>query len=370
MKSLIQILLLAGSLCLPFTASGASALQVSRSAASSARQHVNGVRARQMALRQELNKVASRIEELKGEQKGRLTPGGELDGALKRSQELSGALTGLAQSLSAAEADAVRENLSLLTTLSSELSRLRNEFDRVSDHGARKQLIVQMRSLRAEREQVRAALPASSVPALEAPRSSDNPEDLLEQADAARDNEDKVRRELQKLEGRIAEAREERAFDRRLNEFLGDESIFDDQDRRLRLQRTTTETIARPAAKDYAAPEPTADNPGGQPPGSFAGMTAGSPAPQSGGGLNERAATDSVSSGDVGARTGESSVVSHSSRAADARPSVGGGRGPAVAGSEDDDLEDLEVQRAKLKGLAEELKLRASQLQHKADTLR
>jgi len=91
----------------------------------------------------------------------------------------------------------------------------------VSDHAARRQLIVQMRSLRAEREQVRAALPAASVPALEAPRSSDNPEDLLEQADAARDNEDKVRRELRALEGRIAETREERAFDRRLNDFLG-----------------------------------------------------------------------------------------------------------------------------------------------------
>ena len=370
MKSLIKIVMLAASLSLPLSALGASSLQATRTAATSARTHVREVRSRQMELRQELNQVAARIEELKGAKK----TGGQLDGELKRSQELSGSLTELAQSLSSAEADAARDNLGLLNALSSEMSRLRADFDRVSDRSARKQLIVQMRAVRAEREQVRAALPAASVPALEAPRSSDDPEDLLEQADAARDSEDKVRRELQALEGRISEAREERAFDRRLNEFLGDESIFDDQDRRFRLQKQTTETVTQGYSNN---PTPTADAPGGS--GSLAqgapmsSNTTGAAPPMAGGagftGASDRSAeTTSGKTATGGAATGETSVVSRQARAADGRPTVGG-QHPGVAGSEDDDLEDLEVQRAKLKGLAEELKLRANQLQQRAQTL-
>src|SRR5438132_790421 len=82
----------------------------------------------------------------------------------------------------------------------------RGDFDRQTDRAARTRLIGQMRGLRAEREQVRAALPAAKLPALEAVRPSDDPEDLLEQADLLKDNEDKVRKQLQTLEQRIAEA--------------------------------------------------------------------------------------------------------------------------------------------------------------------
>jgi TolA-binding protein len=372
MKSLLKLVLLAASLSLALPALGASSLSATRSAATSARQQVREVRAKQMQLRQELNQLAARIEELKGAKKS----GGELDQELKRSQELSGSLTLLAQSLSSAEADAARDNLLLLQALSSELARLRGDFDRVSDRAGRKQLIVQMRVLRAEREQVRAALPAAAVPALDAPRSSDDPEDLLEQADAARDNEDKVRRELQALEVRISEAREERAFDRRLNEFLGDESIFDDQDRRFRLQKQTTETVTQGYTNN---PTPTADAPAGSGAGGQGvpvGMSASAPPTQAGGvdfsnttgGGNGRSADAASGKTAGGGSTGETSVVSRQARAADGRPTVGGQR-PGVAGSEDEDLEDLEVQRARLKGLAEELKLRANQLQQRAQTL-
>ena len=73
--------------------------------------------------------------------------------------------------------------------------------------------VAKMRSVRQERDQVRSMLPAAKVPALEALRPSDDPEDLLEQADLLKDNEDKVRRQLQGLEKRIAEAKEERDLD-------------------------------------------------------------------------------------------------------------------------------------------------------------
>ena len=87
---------------------------------------------------------------------------------------------------------------------------------------------------------MRAALPASQVPALDrADAERDDPEDLLEQADALRDTEDKVRERLKALHGRITEVREERDLDRRMNDFLGEESMFDEQDRRLRAAART-----------------------------------------------------------------------------------------------------------------------------------
>src|SRR5687768_8821398 len=124
---------LALMLCLSLPAAAATRLEATREKATAARAVVQDVRARQMAQRKELNEVAARIEALKAERKGALTPGGELDGALKRSQELSGSLTSLAQSMAQAESDAQRENLALLEALSQELTRLRGEFDRQTD---------------------------------------------------------------------------------------------------------------------------------------------------------------------------------------------------------------------------------------------
>ena len=88
----------------------ATGLEASRAGASTARQQVLEVRGRQMALRKELNALAPKIAAHKSQRQGKLLRGAELEAELRRSQELSGALTSLAQTLSAAEADAEREN--------------------------------------------------------------------------------------------------------------------------------------------------------------------------------------------------------------------------------------------------------------------
>jgi hypothetical protein len=350
-KSLRQTLLL--SLCLlGSSAFAAGQLESLRGKAEASRAAVQAVRGEQMARRQELNQLAGRIETLKAQSKGKLVPGGELDGALKRSQELSGTLTTLAGQFAEREADAERVNLALLAELSSALESARADFDRQTDRAARKATIARLRTLRAEREQVRAAIPAARVPALEALRSSEDPEALLEQADAARDNEDKVRAQLKSTEQRIAELKEERELDRRVNQFLGDESLFDDTDRRIRVSRSTgadnslKTTAGTPTGTERGTTADSAQSPSafggfGAAPGSPQGATEAPPPPTAGG----------------------SSGAPRTTAGTDARPLLNAQR---IAGGDEDDLEELEVQRLKLKGLAEELKARARELEKKA----
>ena len=257
---MLRPLLLALTLSLSTAASGATAVEANRAQAAAARAKVNELRARQMSLRQELNQLASEIESLKAREAGALIPGGQLDGSLKRSQELSSLLTDAAQQLSGAEGQAERENLALLSALSEGLNQLKAQWDRGPDRAQRRSILTQMKALRQEREQLRAALPAQAVPALEATRS-DDPADLLEQADALRDAEDKVRSRMHALLGRISELREEKELDRRMGDFLGEAAIFDEHDRRLRTSREADSIQNAPGGP----PNPLTGGPGTPP---------------------------------------------------------------------------------------------------------
>jgi hypothetical protein len=343
----------------------ASKVEDARASAAAARRQVVDIRSQQMATRQELNQLAARIQGLKAAQKGRIRVGSELDTALRRSQELSGTLTSIAQRLAAAESGAERENLALLSALSQEIGRVRAEFDKAQSRDARRELIARMRSLKAEREQIRAALPAAVVPALEDARASDDPEDLLEQADALRDNEDKVRRELKSLEARIAEAREERELDRRMSDFIGEQSMFDEHDRRVQLQTQTTEVSTQATGGGNA---PAAQAPA-------AGSRGEGPAPvgpQTAGPNFESTSKDSLDPGQAAPPPEPSiTVTHHTERAVDARPVIGvDGERLVLSGSADQSLEALEAHRKKLKALADELEKRAQGLENKARTLK
>jgi prefoldin subunit 5 len=361
MKRVLLALLLCLSLARPaWSASGLDAL---RTEAQAGRAQVRELRERQQALRSELNTLAGRIEQLKSEQKGRLVAGPELESALRRSQELSGQLTGLAQSLAGAESEAERRNLALHSALSDELARVRAAWDATGERAARAKLIARMRDLRTERDAVRAALPPSRVPALNPARASDDPEDLLEQADALRDSEDKVRQRLQALRSRITEVREERELDRRMSDFLGEESMFDEQDRhmRLRVDSTTKAISVDPAprrgslfpapqeslAGDYAPPPTTPPASGGTPGGGVDTPTTPTPVP----GDNK----DSYST---------------TYRASDSRPQVGTVRAQALASGDPEDLKGMEQEAKQLEALARELDSRAGSLERRAKELR
>ncbi|WPB75254.1 TetR family transcriptional regulator [Archangium violaceum] len=371
MKRALLPLLLSLSLGTPvWAASGVDGL---RAEARTARTQVRDLRDRQQVLRSELNTLAGRIEQLKAEQKGRLVAGPDLETALRQSQELSGQLTGLAQSLAGAETEAERRNLALHSALSEELARVRAAWDATPDREARSKLIARMRDLRAERDALRSALPASHEPALDRRDSSDDPEDLLEQADVLRDSEDKVRQRLRALRGRITELREERELERRMSDFLGEESMFDEQDRQMRLRfNASTKSISVEASQrsrgglfnapqEYtsgggqgdAAPPPPLQNPGSGDPVPGSDPVPGVPTPGGGGG---------VEMGDPS----PSPVY----RASDNRPQVGTVRAQVLASGNPEDLRGLEAEAARLESLARELDSRAGSLERRARELR
>jgi hypothetical protein len=363
------LLLTACLLALPGWAAGS--LDALRTGSRGAREQVTSLRAEQLKQRSELSTLSSRIETLKAASKGKLLPGGELDAALKHSQELSGALSDLAQQVSGREAELENANLALLDGLSSELTRLRADFDRQTDRSVRKGLIDQMRKLRVERDALRQTLPATKVPTLDAVRPSDDPEELLEQADLLRDNEEKLRRELKTLDARIAERRQEAELDRRVQRFMGEESMFDDGDRRLRVQHTVTTPATAPQAPVLGGASGEA---GAAPP---AGTTADTTAGTSGAFSNSPFGAQSLgaptpaasnrSTDGTSFNTGLDSSNIRVTNASDARVQVGGAR--TISGG-DDDLDDLEVERVRLQGLAGQLKKKADELQQRASQLK
>lgn len=367
----LRALLLAACL-LALPGWGAGSLDALRSGSRGAREEVSALRARQLEQRGALSVLSSRIETLKSNAKGKLLPGSELDAALKRSQELSFVLSELAKQVSAREAELEAANLALLDGLSSELNRLRAEFDRQADRGVRRGLIEQLRKLRAEREALRQTLPATKLPALDTVRPSDDPEELLEQADLLRDNEEKLRRELKTLEARIAERREEADLDRRVQRFMGEESMFDDSDRRLRVQRTVTTSSTAPTANPNtgnaeAAPPAAAGASSDTTAGTGGAFNTGAPAAGGFGGLAPQAASDRGSETSPSFNSGLDPSNVRVTNASDARVQVGGQR--PIAGG-DDDLEELEVERLRVQGLAGQLKKKADELEKRAAQLR
>lgn len=211
---------------------GADAVSQARAQLEQLRTEASFLRDQQHSLRLELNTVGDRIAALKAASRGNLLRQNELDLELKRSQALSELLTGLSGRIAETDAAATRAQEAVVAALSQELQRLRAQFEQTSDRERRRQLISQMRQLRDERERYEAALPRSNAPALST-ASSDDPEDLLEQADALRDSRDKVQKRLEAVRRRTHELRLERELDERMSEFVEQESLFDEHDRRL-----------------------------------------------------------------------------------------------------------------------------------------
>lgn len=375
----LRHLLLSAILLLGGAVWAAGALDAQRSAVKAGREQVTSLRAEQLSKRSELSKVSSRIEALKATQQGALLPGSELDAALKTSQELSTSLTTLAQQLSSRDSELESAQLALLDGLSQELSRLRAEFDRQTDRGARKATIEKMKSVRQERESIRAALPATRLPSMDALRPSDDPETLLEQADLLRDREEKLEKELKAVEQRLAEKKEEAELDRRVQRFMGEEALFDDQDRRLRLQRVQEtgetrlqaptgpgETGAKTSLSDTSAATPSAGTPmgGTAGPGGSNGMGGTGSTGYTGG--TQSPPPNSPTAPNITGSADSSSVkmTTHS----ETRPLFGGGG--TIATGDEDETNDLEVQRNRIKSLADELKKKAAELEKKAAQLK
>jgi hypothetical protein len=172
-------------------------------------------------------------------------------------------------------------------------------------------------------------------------RGSDDPEDLLEQANALRDSEDKVRQQMKALQLRIAEIHRERELDRRMSDFLGEERLFDEQDRRLRSASAASRTGS-----------PTADTAA---PGGVFSATA------SPGALQPTSATSATSSTSTASAGSGGAPSIH-----DSRPRVGGGDPVSPEGADLRELSALEEKLRKLESLVQQLDARASEIEARA----
>jgi phage shock protein A len=313
-------------LLLAFQAGAAMPLEAARAQATQARSRAAELRGRQTQLNGELNGVAEHIEALKSRApKG--TASGELDASLKRSQELSGALSELARALQAADADVARDDAAWVSALNQSLTELKAKWEAASGRDQRQELVRQLRQLRSERDRARGQGTATGVRAPEA-APSDDPTELMEQADALRDSEDKVRQRIRALQAQIREVKDERDLDRRVGDFLNDQAILDEQDRRLRL--------AVPPAVGGAADQSSGRNAVGANPGLV--PTTGS-------------STGDHGSGTAGRdESGQAAVV------------------PGHSG-EGDDLQSLERQLKQLDSTADQLEQQARQAEARAHSL-
>ena len=301
-----------------------STLERRRADAAEAFRRLSELRAEETVARQQLEALAAEIAQTKAQAKANLLPTRQLPELLRRSQQLSSRVTDLASKVASQEAEVQRRNDQLLVALSQQISRSRQAWEASKSPEDKAALMRTMRSLRAEQEQVRAMLQPRSAPSFAGTPTSEVPEDLLEQADAARDAEDKVKRQLASVDARIADAREQRDLERRMGEFLSDQSLLDERDLRLRGSGST-------ANAPTSATKPGDSSPSlpGQP-------------PQSGG----------------------SSVWSDAVR-----------RDPAslqnqAASQGEEPLEALVLERRRLEALAGQLELQAKALEERARTLK
>jgi len=320
-----------------------------RSSAVAERQRLATLQVQQATLRKALDEVAAQIAIAKRQRKSLLPPG-DLEALLRRSQALSADLTSLAKAVSTAQAQAERAEAALDAGLSEAISMARMDWEHSNDRNARHGLVDQIRSLKTEREQGRARVPLQTVPTVEPSKPSDNPEDLMEQADVLLDAQDKVQKQLVAVDLRITQVREERDLDRRMMEFLADESIFDERDRRLRGSETSSGTsntnLGPGGVESGRGPKVTGGGPGVQGASSRGPATSGPDVdgPRSPNAFNQ-----------MPIRTPETNV-----RDAAKRTQTG----------DADSLEVLEIQRNQLSSLAQQLKAQAQALAARARSLK
>ena len=176
-----------------------------------------------------------------------------------------------------------------------------------------------------------------------------------------KDQDDKVQRDLKALDRRISELKRKRDLDRQSRDFAFEESALDDSDRRLNVRRQTGGTAAAAATGRGDNSEQTRV---GAPPAAANDVSLASMETPAASPTDFGAATPGSSGFGGGTDVHPGGTSPRAVSASDARPVVGSLR--MAPGGDDDDLDDLEVQRRRLQVLAGELKTRAAALQTRA----
>ena len=210
--------------------------------------------ARRDALAGRLDALAVRIRQRKqARTAGGLLPDFTLQQLLRSSQELSDELTLLNKELDALDRMR-RERLSRLQAVYGRLIDETAARARTRKGDRRVELLGVLARLRAERRRVEHALSANRAPV--APMdtdhmlASDDPEELTEQADAVRDEQDRLRRWLASLGTRIEETEAACRLEREMNDFQEDHALFAEDARFVRASRTATYSTEKSGGSD------------------------------------------------------------------------------------------------------------------------
>jgi hypothetical protein len=207
---------------------GAMPVDTARSAHRQANGDLASIQSTKAKLEAELDLVARQIEKRKASAAG--TKSADLDSLLRKSHELAASLESVSreEATAANRAEAARSELS--NSLDAMLLKVEAQYAGATNKDEARHLVDEMKSLRIERDGLRASVTGVPLPVL---TKSGDPTELIEQADALRDTADKLRRELKLLDVRIHELQEERELDRRMRESQGRSILFDESDRRL-----------------------------------------------------------------------------------------------------------------------------------------
>ena len=204
----------------------------------------------------QLDALSADIAKSKAAGQPALFGSGELEKKLAQSQALSDQLgqSRAAESARAKELELARGEL--YQSLSTEIAGRKDNGDAAN--------VAELQKLEAERAQV-APQAAQNVAAPQFNTPSDDPRELRERADALRDQADKLAKQQQALDARIQAARDQQQLERHLRRLSGDDALFDESDRRVRVSHTdspaslslasgNTTAAAAPASKTAASP--------------------------------------------------------------------------------------------------------------------
>ena len=183
--------------------------------------------------------LASQIKDIKENMDNSVLPNFSLESKLRKSQELSKTLTLLNRELQALK-KAKRQRLQQLDTAYTHLVDYIAKSAKTAPSDQRGQLIKLLAKARKERAAIRAQLSSDTGP-VEPEKdldekellASDDPEELSERADAIRDEQDKLRKELALLDKRLRQLADEARLDREMKDFVGDQDIFNENSRVL-----------------------------------------------------------------------------------------------------------------------------------------
>lgn len=244
----------------PTSAPSADALVRARASARGAHETVRVLAARRASMQSELDRLGTEIARLESQRVGPLNRG-PLRADLRRSQALSSELGALSRQLATARSAEDASDRALLAALDARLAEARMHWAGAKTSEARRKAFAQISSIRSERDRVSARLPQADTPKL-VTTGSEDPQTLRARADALLDEADRVRARLGQVRARIHELRAEADLQRRMSDFASDQSLFDEQDRRLRVVRTSSgglEVDRGGATATASVPAPTSN---------------------------------------------------------------------------------------------------------------